>query len=112
MNDLKCSVRVRLTGNETVFGPGIAELLTRVRDGSSLSTACRDMNMAYSKAWRIIKRAEKELGYSLTEGKSGGSSGGSTTLTKEGEIFLEKYLSLESDIKKAARDIFEKYDFK
>lgn len=111
MEDIKCVLRLRLYKDDIIFGPGIAELLTRVRDGASLSEACKAMDMAYSKAWRILKRAEKGLGYSLTEGRSGGAKGGGTQLTEKGEILLENYLKLEEEINKASEEIFKKYDF-
>ena len=31
----------------------------------SMKDACGEMGMSYSKGWKIINRAEKELGYEL-----------------------------------------------
>ena len=44
---------------ERVFGPGVAELMKQVQIHHSLRSAALAMEMAYSKAWRIIRNAEK-----------------------------------------------------
>ena len=51
---------VRIYGDEKCFGPGIAQLLERVQVTHSLRQAAANMNMAYSKAWRIVKTAEEK----------------------------------------------------
>ena len=38
----------------------------------SMKDACGEMGMSYSKGWKIINRAEKELGYELLERRHGG----------------------------------------
>ena len=53
----KMSVRIYQDGNK-VFGPGIAQLLHRVRELHSLRAAANSMNMAYSKAWTVLRTAE------------------------------------------------------
>ena len=49
------------------------------------------MGMAYSKAWAIIRRAERELGFPLLNTTTGGKEGGGASLTPEGRTFLEQY---------------------
>ena len=39
----------------------------------SLSKGCKCMQMAYSKGWKILKRAEEDLGIPLVQGNRGGS---------------------------------------
>ena len=41
------------------FGPGVAMLIEGVKRTGSLSSAAKEIGMAYSKAWRIIKRSEE-----------------------------------------------------
>ena len=67
------------------------------------------MQMAYSKGWRIVKRGEHELGFSLMTGNSGGKGGGNMTLTEQGRNFLEKYQAMDAELKKDAQTLFEKY---
>ena len=54
--ELKLTLRL-LTNEERIFGPGVAELLERVREHHSLRSAAASMEMAYSKAWRIVRAA-------------------------------------------------------
>ena len=85
---------------QIIFGQGPRELLTRVRKLGSLSKAASSMKMSYSKAWNLINRIETELGYKLLEKRVGGASGGSSTLTAEGEEFIEKFNHVEAELKK------------
>ena len=54
---LKLTVRLYSDDDERCFGPGIATLLHRVDAHRSLRAAAASMGMAYSKAWRIVRRA-------------------------------------------------------
>ena len=49
-NDLHANLTVRIFTDRKCFGPGVAELLRRVRELRSLRAAAMSMNMAYSKA--------------------------------------------------------------
>ena len=54
---LHYTLTLRIYGEDKCFGPGIAELLERVDEFKSLRQATISMEMAYSKAWRVIKTA-------------------------------------------------------
>ena len=104
------SLRVRINGEKTFFfGPGIADLLHRVEAGGSLQTAAESMGMSYSKAWRIVRHAEQELGFSLLERHIGGAGGGFSRLTAQGRDFLCRYDGFQKKINKAAEAIFATY---
>lgn len=102
-------IRVRICQDEMFFGVGIAQLMELIREKGSLSEACRTMGMAYSKGWRILKRAETNLGYPLIEGTRGGHDGGNTKLTKEGSRFLASYRGFEKEMDKRAEEIYDTY---
>ena len=91
------------------IGPGVAEFLILVDQSNSMQTACKEMEMSYSKGWKIIKKAEQYLGYSLIESKSGGASGGSSHLTPEAKELLTRYQGMEKELKTATAQLFEKY---
>ncbi|PNV60792.1 ModE family transcriptional regulator [Clostridium sp. chh4-2] len=105
---LKFHMRLRVYKEERNFGPGVSTLMMLVRESSSLSAACKEMNMSYSKAWKIIKNAEQDLGFELMEGTRGGESGGGTVLTERGEEFLKRYLEFQEETQKAAQEIFDR----
>ena len=87
MNEIRFVVSPRIMGEEKFFGPGIAVLLHRVEAYRSIRQATMSMGMAYSKAWAIIRRAERELGFPLLNTTPGGKEGGGASLTP----FLEQY---------------------
>ena len=77
--------------NNKFFGEGPANLLLAIEEHGSLRTAALSMNMAYTKALKIIKNAETALGFPLTTRTTGGKSGGGSQLTPEGKEWLARY---------------------
>ena len=59
---LRYDMRLRVSRTDHAFGPGVAELMEHVEATGSLSKGCKCMQMAYSKGWKILKRAEEDLG--------------------------------------------------
>ena len=107
--DLSYSMRLRIHGQDVFFGPGTEELLLLVKETGSLHMAAGKMGMSYSKAWKIIRRAEQELHFPLLERKAGGSGGGFSRLTSEGSHFLEPYQAFCQDVRQAANLSFQTY---
>ena len=92
---MKAIVRVYLyddAGNR-FFGEGPYRLLMGVERLGSLKKAADGMGMAYTKALAMVRRAERELGFALTEKVIGGKSGGGSYLTPQAKEFLRKYVS-------------------
>jgi len=104
---LQASVRISIANPESdsdsLFGRGIANLCLGVRDVGSLNAAAKNMGMAYSKAWRIIKDTEKALGLQLLD--RDGAHG--STLTAEGNALLDAYLELDREMNKASEQAFK-----
>ena len=86
---------------EPDFGKGVAQLLSLTREKGSLSAAYKSMGMAASKAWKILNRAEADLGVKLVERKSGGKQGGGSHLTPEGEDILNRYENFQKEVAEA-----------
>lgn len=107
--NLQYHMRLRVFRTDRNFGPGVAGLMERVEKYGSLSAACKEMGMAYSKAWKIIRAAEADLGFSLMEGSSGGENGGSTVLTEMGTEFLRRYRAFEVESEKEVSRLFMRY---
>ena len=63
-----------------------------------LRAAAASMEMAYSKAWRIIHEAEEGFGFRLLDSTIGGRHGGGASLTPEAEQLLADYRRFEADI--------------
>lgn len=103
---LHYGMTIRLYGNEKCFGPGLAELLERVQQTHSLHRAAADMGMAYSKAWRVLKTAEGELGFPLLHSSAGGHGGGGADVTCEGAALLCAYRKFERTVMQYADEAF------
>ena len=85
------NLTVRLFCGEKCFGPGMAQLLRKVQELHSLRAAAMSMNMAYSKAWTITKKAQEALGFPLLHSVTGGRGGGGAELTPEAVRMMAAY---------------------
>jgi molybdate transport repressor ModE-like protein len=65
-----------------------AELLQAIEEAGSLSGAAARMDVPYRTAWYKLKEIEEQLGVRLVETHSGGSDGGGSSLTAEGQDIL------------------------
>lgn len=88
-------------GGHRVFGPGPVELLERVGELGSLRAAAIEMGMAYTKATRIVRDAERAFGFPLTERTVGGSGGGGSSLTPAARDLIARYRAFERSSEQA-----------
>ena len=103
---------IRLFREQKCFGPGVAELLRRVDEHRSLRAAAQSMEMAYSKAWTIVKNAENGLGFRLLETQTGGRRGGGASLTDEARRLLAAYERYCGRVNAFSREAFvEEFPF-
>ena len=94
---------------EKFFGEGPFCLLRLVEETGSLRCAAASMEMAYSKALKLVSQAEKALGFPLTQRSVGGKDGGGSTLTPEGREFLQKYEAYRDACVQANRELYAQY---
>ena len=102
------SIRLKISrgsDHRTGFGPGIAQLLSGIEKSGSLNQAAKDINMAYSKAWKIIREVEDKLGFMLIERRGAHGS----VLTTQGKITLEAFNLMEKEAIVAARSVFDRF---
>ena len=94
---MRPDLRAYLLGDDghRVFGPGPVDLLERVGELGSLRAAAIDMGMAYTKATRLVRDAERAFGFALTERTVGGTGGGGSQLTAEARGLIERYRAFE-----------------
>ena len=106
ITNLKPSVRISIVNPESelksVMGPGIISLCKGIEEKGSLNAAAKGMQMAYSKAWRIMRDTEAALGLKLLE--RNGAHG--STLTAKGKILLNTYDALAKDLQRIAEAKF------
>lgn len=106
MTDLHPVLSIRLFRDAKCFGPGVAQLLRLVEAHHSLRGAALSMDMAYSKAWTIVKRCEEALGFRLLNYTTGGRNGGGASLTPEAETLLAAYERYCQRLRETAEAMF------
>lgn len=109
MHPLNFTMHLKLSKLETCFGLGVARLLLLVEETGSLNMAAGKMHMAYSKANKIIKNAEKRLGFKLLMRRIGGVNGGGSELTPEGKHLTQCFMRFQSEANDMAKQLFEKH---
>lgn len=111
MNLENLEVRVKITLHDVnadahapAFGRGVAMLCELVDKIGSLNKAAKEMNMAYSKAWRLIKQTEEVLDCTLLcrEGPKG------SHLTEDGKLLVEIYRRVEHEADVATNEMLKK----
>ena len=98
-----------ISREEDFFGPGVYDLLKYIDETGSIQAAAAKMNMSYSKGWKIINRVEKELGFRFLNRCNGGKNGGSSTITPEGRVFMERYHAMVEDMRRMTQNFFDVY---
>ncbi|HEX9250648.1 MAG TPA: NTP transferase domain-containing protein [Ignavibacteriaceae bacterium] len=101
-------VRISIEKESLFFNSRTKLLLILIQETQSVRNACKHIALSYSKAWNMLNQLEQELGYAVVERKHGGSNGGKTYLTKEGIEFLKKYQQFEENVRKYAKDEFDR----
>lgn len=97
---IKLSLEAKSGNDDAVFGRGVAQLCRGVERTGSLNKAAKEIGMAYSKAWRIIKHTEEAFSIQLLE--RNGAHG--STLTEEGRTLLDVYEQLQLDAGRYAEE--------
>ena len=105
----KATLRIVDDAGERCFGPGVAALLEGVEEKRSLRAAAISMEMAYSKAWRIIRRAEDAFGRKLLQSTTGGKNGGGAELTAEGREVRKAYRDDTAAVERCCAEEFARH---
>jgi molybdate transport system regulatory protein len=88
------------------------ELLEKIETYSSIKKATAAMGMSYTKALRIIRNAEGELGFPLVISEKGGNDRGATRLTEKGRRVLAAFKEIYTEVSAHAEKLFaEKFKF-
>ena len=108
---MKPVTKITLTDDNGIkfFGEGPFRLLRCVEKAGSLRAAAMEMEMAYSKASKILKQAETALGFPLTTRSAGGKDGGGSVLTPEGRQLLRQYEAYRDACVKANQALYRQY---
>lgn len=101
---MRCKVKLKIINTEDEnalgFGRGIISLIEGVDQYGSINQATKKMGMAYSKAWKIIRQTEDEMGIKLFDRAKGNSS----VLTPEARELVSIYRDVRAAAQKAAEE--------
>lgn len=106
---LEFRLQLTLSKEKEFFGPGAAEFLVLVDKTGSMQTACRYMQMSYSKAWKMVNMVEEQLGYQILSRQAGGQDGGFSELTEQGKEFTQCFIDFQNETTAIAESLFKKY---
>ena len=108
---MKPVTKITLTDDTGIkfFGEGPCRLLRGVEKTGSLRAAAMEMEMAYTKASKLLKQAESALGFPLTTRSAGGKDGGGSVLTPEGKALLQQYEAYRDACIKANQALYRQY---
>lgn len=109
MKDLKFKNKIIIFHDEPAFGQGVARIMNLVRETKSLSKAYQIMGLSSSKGWKIIKRAEEDLGFALFNTVVGGKDGGNSELSHQGKDILNRYNAFTDEVDRESERLFIKY---
>lgn len=97
---------------ERYFGIGTYALLEKIDETKSVKEAAIELNLSYSKAWKILNQMEKCLDFEVLERQQGGLSGGNTELTPNGRRYMNSYKEMLIDTEKFVANKFkEEFDW-
>ena len=102
-------VQVRLLASEVFYDPGVQKLLSFIGQTGSLQQACLHMDISYSKGRKMIKQLEQQLGFPVVQRWAGGSGGGGSVLTENGEKLLDSYEKMVAEIQDFTDQAYQKY---
>ena len=105
---MNCSVKLVLGQNEVTISPGTISLLEILEKSTSVTEAAATMQLSYSKAWKLIRQAEKNLGRTLVNRKSVGAGGGKAEITEDGRALIKAFRKTEKQIQDYAAKITKK----
>jgi len=105
---MKATLKLWLDQDGKAFGDGPYELLKGIETTGSLHRAAAQMEMAYSKAWKLIRMVEQRLGFMLLEREVGGRSGGGSHITPRAKQLMSCYAGFRDEAQEAVNRIFQK----
>jgi molybdate transport system regulatory protein len=93
----------------SVGGERIA-LLAAIRDHGSISSAARARGLSFKGAWDAVQALNNLFQHPLVIARAGGRTGGSATVTAQGEAVIAAFELMESELAKALALVEQRLD--
>ena len=109
---MRVITRLKIGKEKPFFSTGPMELLEKIEHYSSIKKATEAMGMSYTKALRIIRTMEEELGFAVVLSEKGGNKRGMTQLTEKGKQVLTAFTEIYAAVSAYAEQLVEeKFNF-
>lgn len=92
------------------LGRGRVTLLEEIGNTGSISKAAKRMGMSYKKAWRLVEAMNDMAGSPLVVRTSGGTGGGGTTLTEEGQHMIQAFRKIDAKYRAFLDEVMKRDD--
>lgn len=100
------TVKISIDRENMFLNSRLKLLLFLIADLHSVRQACLHMGLSCQKAWDMINRLERELGYAVVTRQHGGKNGGNTDLTERGERLMYAFQHYEDEVRNFAQQRF------
>jgi molybdate transport system regulatory protein len=90
---------------ELYMGGGREMLLERIDKFGSIAAAARSMKLGYRNAWLWVEAANRLAPSPLVEKIAGGTGGGRTRLTDEGQMAVKEYKKLRAKFEEFVKGV-------
>jgi len=104
---MKATLKLWLDQDGKAFGDGPYELLKGIETTGSLHKAAAQMEMSYSKAWKLLRMIEQRLRFQLLEREVGGRLGGGSRITPRAKELMSCYAVFREEAQEAVNRIFQ-----
>lgn len=101
------SAKISIDKENMFLNSRLKLLLFLIADLCSVRQACLHMGLSYQKAWDMINRLERELGYAVVTRQHGGKNGGCTCLTDKGQQLMYAFQHYENEVRAFAQQRFD-----
>ena len=105
---MKATLKLWLDQDGKACGDGPYELLRGIEATGSLHKAAAQMEMSYSKAWKLLRMIEQRLRFQLLEREVGGRLGGGSRITSRAKELMSCYALFREEAHEAVNRIFQK----
>ena len=106
---LKIKIYLTDDAGEKYMGIGVLWLLDEIGKTGSLRKAAANLDIAYSKGYSMIRRAEDVFGIPLLVRRKGGKGREGSSLTPFAREFMELYRDFQQEVKDRADEPYERF---
>lgn len=107
--ELKSKLYLLDENGDKFMGMGVLWLLQAIDKTKSLREAASELNISYSKAYKMINNLETSLGKTVIDRKKGGAERQGVTLTPFGVAFYQLYFEFQSKAKQRLMEPYEEF---